>query len=159
MKNRVSKAWSKDNAETYNTNRIPEVDRNLFRPQLIQALVIASPATRVQFTSMLNRILAVDYPNKWPEYHDLTLTLLQSSQIAEVYAGLTMLLELTKVYRWKTADHRAGLDSVVSNIFPVALQIANKLLADPSVGAATMLVLILKSYKSAIAVVLRERKY
>src|SRR5271169_5900087 len=152
MKNRVSKAWSKDTAETYNTNTISDMDKNVFRPQLIHALVVASPAIRVQFTAILNKILATDYPNAWPEFYDLTLNLLQSDQIEQVYAGLTMLLELSKVYRWKSADHRAGLDSVVTNIFPVALQIAGKLLLDDNVAAGTMLVLILKSYKSAIAV-------
>jgi len=157
MKNRVSKAWFKDTAESYNTNPISDTDKSLFRPQLIQALVVASPAIRVQYTSILNKIIATDYPNNWPEFYDLTLNLLQSGRIGEVYAGLTMLLELTKVYRWKTADHRAGLDSVVTNIFPVALQIAEKLLLDPNVAAATMLVLILKAYKSAIAVDLRCR--
>jgi importin-7 len=152
MKNRVNKAWGKDSLEVYNTNQISDTDKSLFRPQLIQALVVASPALRAQYTSILNKMIATDYPNNWPEFYDLTLNLLQSGRIGEVYAGLMMLLELTKVYRWKTADHRAGLDSVVSNIFPVALQIAGKLLLDPNVGAATMLVLILKAYKSAIAV-------
>jgi hypothetical protein len=152
MKNRVSKAWSKDTAETYNTNTISDMDKSVFRPQLIHALVVASPAIRVQFTAILNKILATDYPNAWPEFYDLTLNLLQSEQIEQVYAGLTMLLELSKVYRWKSADHRAGLDSVVTNIFPVALQIAGKLLLDDNIAAGTMLVLILKSYKSAIAV-------
>ena len=63
-----------------------------------------------------------------------------------------MFLELTKIYRWKTGDNRVGLEAVVTNLFPVALQIAGKLLADANVEAATMLVLILKAYKSAIAV-------
>lgn len=152
MKNRVNKAWPKDSLEIYNTDQISDTDKSLFRPQLIQALVIASPALRAQYTSILNKMIATDYPNNWPEFYDLTLNLLQSGRIGEVYAGLTMLLELTKVYRWKTADHRAGLDSVVTNIFPVALQIATKLLLDPNLEAATMLVLILKAYKSAIAV-------
>jgi len=45
-----------------------------------------------------------------------------------------------------------GLEAVVTNLFPVALQIAGKLLVDPNLAAATMLVQILKAYKSAIAV-------
>jgi hypothetical protein len=47
-----------------------------------------------------------------------------------------------------------GLEAVVTNLFPVALQIAGKLLVDPNIAAATMLVQILKAYKSAIAVFL-----
>lgn len=152
MKNRVSKAWSKDNAETYNTNQITKADKELFRPYLIQVLIVASPTIRVQFTAILSKILASDYPTRWPEFQDLTLGLLQSGNINEVYAGLTMLLELTKIYRWKSGDNRSGLEAVVTNIFPVILQIAGKLLVDPNIAAATMLVLILKTYKSAIAV-------
>jgi importin-7 len=78
--------------------------------------------------------------------------LLQSGHLDEVYAGLTMLLETCKIYRWKSGDGRAGLDQIITTAFPVALQIANRLLADPSPAAATMLVLILKAYKCAIAV-------
>ena len=152
IKNRVSKAWSKDNAETYQTAQISDVEKVTFRPQIIQILVVASPTIRAQFTAILNKILASDYPAKWPEFCDLTLGLLQSGQVAEVFAGLTMLLEMTKVYRWKAKESRAGLDHVINTAFPVALQIANRLLADPSVAAATMLVLILKAYKCAIAV-------
>ena len=63
-----------------------------------------------------------------------------------------MFLELTKIYRWKTGDNRLGLEGVVTNLFPVALGIADKLLVDPNLAAATMLVQILKAYKSAIAV-------
>ena len=152
MKNRVSKAWSGGNAESYHTNQISDTDKNLFRPLLIQALVVASPSIRVQFTSIMSKILQSDYPTHWPEFQDLVLSLLQSGNINEVYAGLTMLLELSKNYRWKSGDSRAGLESVVNSIFPAALQIAGKLLVDPNVAAGTMLVLILKAYKSAIAV-------
>lgn len=157
MKNRVSKAWSKENAETYQTNQIFETDKMTFRPHLIQVLVVASPAIRVQFTAMLAKILESDYPNDWPEFHDLTLNLLQSGQIDQVYAGLTMLLELTKIYRWKSGDGRSGLDSIVTNIFPIALQIAGKLINEMTLGAGTMLVLILKAYRSAIAVTASNR--
>ena len=82
----------------------------------------------------------------------MTLGLLQSGDVNEVYAGLTMFLEMCKIYRWKSGDSRAGLDAVVATIFPVALGIAGKLLGDSSVAAGTMLVLILKAYKCAIAV-------
>lgn len=152
MKNRVSKGWSKSNAETYGTNPIPETDKMTFRPHLIQVLTVASPTTRVQFTSILSKILRSDYPNDWPEFHDLTLNLLHSNQISEVYSGLIMFLELTKLFRWKSGENRVGLESIVMNIFPVALEIANRLLVDSSLEAGTMLVLILKAYKSVIAV-------
>jgi len=152
MKNRVSKAWSEGNAETYHTNQISNADKSLFRPLLIQALVVATPSIRAQFTSIMSKILQSDYPSEWPEFQDLILSLLQSGNINEVYAGLTMLLELSKIYRWKSGDSRAGLDSVVNSIFPAALEIAGKLLVDPNAAAGTMLVLILKAYKSAIAV-------
>jgi hypothetical protein len=152
MKNRVGKAWSQMNSETYHTNPIITADKNLFRPLLIQALVVATPTIRVQYTDMLSKILQSDYPAQWPEFQDLTLSLLQSGDINQVYAGLSMLFELTKVYRWKSGDSRMGLEGVVSVLFPVALQIAGKLLVDPNVAAGTMLVLILKAYKSAIAV-------
>lgn len=152
MKNRVSKGWSKANAEVHGTNPIQENDKRTFRPHLIQVLTVASPTTRVQFTSILSKILKTDYPGDWPEFFDLTLNLLHSNQVAEVYSGLTMFLELTKLFRWKSGDNRVGLEAIVINIFPVALGIANKLLVDSNLAAGAMLVLILKAYKSTIAV-------
>jgi hypothetical protein len=148
----VSKAWSKDSAETYQTIQISDIDKVEFRPRLVQVLVVASPHIHVQFTAILNKILASDFPKNWPEFAELTMGFLQSRQLEEVYAGLTMLLEMTKIYRWKSGDSRAGLDSVIGSAFPVALQIANGLLNDPNPTAATMLVFILKAYKCAIAV-------
>jgi hypothetical protein len=155
MKNRVTKAWNSETAQSvYETNPISNNDKMTFRPQLIQFLAVAWPTTiRVQFTSILHDILVVDYPNQWPEFNDSILNSSHSNEISEVYAGLTMLLELTKLYRWKSAENRAGLGPVVENIFPLALQIASKLLVDTNVAAGTMLVLILKSYRSAIAVI------
>jgi importin-7 len=152
MKNRVHKGWTKSSAESYQTNPISETDKMTFRPQLVQVLTVASTATRVQFTAMLSKIIRSDYPHDWPEFTDLTLNLLHSTQISEVYSGLTMLNELTKLYRWKSGDNRIGLDGIITNIFPVALQIAGKLLAESTVAAGAMLVHILKSYKAAIAV-------
>ena len=152
MKNRVSHAWSESNAETFSTNPIPESDKDTFRPLLIQVLVTASSSIRTQFTAILSKILSSDYPTKWPEFYDVTLNLLQSTQINEVYAGLTCLHEVSKIYRWKSGENRSGLQAIVQNIFPVALQIANKLVLDSSVESGTMLVLVLKAYKSAIAV-------
>ena len=152
MKNRVSKAWSKLNAESNNTNPISDSDKAIFRPSLVHILAIASPAIRAQFTSMLSKILIVDYPAQWPEFQDLLMSYLHSHDVGQVYAGLTMFLELTKIYRWKSGDNRAGLDGVVGTVFPVALGIANRLVGESGVAAGTMLVLILKAYKSAIAV-------
>jgi importin-7 len=148
----VTKAWSKTNAEVYNTNPVPEQDKLAFRQQLVDLLTVASTTLRAQFTAILSKILISDYPEKWPEFQQLVLSYLHSANIAEVYTGLSLFLELTKIYRWKAGDSRLGLASVVTNIFPVALQIANKLLLDPSLEAVSMIVLILKSYKSAIAV-------
>jgi importin-7 len=152
MKNRVSHAWSKSSAESYNTNPIPKTEKDTFRPLLIQVLIVATPAIRSQFMAILSKVLTADYPSEWPEFYDVMHNLLQSGEINQVYAGLTCFHELCKVFRWKSGENRAGLQNVVQNVFPVALQIANKLFLDSSVESGTMLVLILKAYKSAIAV-------
>jgi importin-7 len=152
MKNRVSKAWSKANAETNNTNPISDGDKAVFRPSLAALLTLVSPSIHAQFQSMLSKILICDYPTQWPEFLDLTLSYLHSGDVGQVYAGLTMFLELTKIYRWKSGDNRAGLEAIVVNVFPAALGIANRLIGESGVAAGTMLVSILKAYKFAIAV-------
>jgi hypothetical protein len=152
MKYRISKAWGDANAEANSTIPISAHDKAIFRPSLIQCLVGASPSLRAQFTAILSRILTTDYPGEWPEFTDLMMSYLLSNDVGQVYVGLSMLLELTKIYRWKSGDNRAGLEAIVVNVFPVALNIATRLVAETAATAGTMLVLILKAYKSAIAV-------
>jgi importin-7 len=152
MKYRINKAWGDANAEANSTIPIPAHDKAIFRLSLIQCLVGASPSLRAQFTAILSRILTTDYPGEWPEFTDLMMSYLHSHDVGQVYVGLSMLLELTKIYRWKSGDNRAGLEAIVVNVFPVALNIATRLVAETAATAGTMLVLVLKAYKSAIAV-------
>jgi len=99
---------------------------------------------------MLNQILGTDFPDQWPNYLEGTVALLQSPEINSVYAGLVCLLELSRVYRWRSKDRRKGLDHIIEVTFPSLLRLGESLVNEDSDLAGDMMRMILKIYKSVI---------
>jgi importin-7 len=97
-------------------------------------------------------VLTHDFPNKWPEFLDITLQLLQTNDATSVFSGIMCLLALCKVYRYKANEVRGDFDKVVSVSFPLLLNIGNGLINEESLEAGEMLRMILKAYKLAIYV-------
>ncbi|KAK9371093.1 armadillo-type protein [Lipomyces kononenkoae] len=155
LKNKVVKNWEFDDFK--NSTAIPEGEKPEFRERLIPAIISAPSQTRHHLISVLNKVIAYDYPEKWPEFLDHTLQLLHSQDVQHVYAGLVCLNEITKTYRWRNHEIRISLDRVLELAFPVALQIANSLLAENSASAGDMMRLVMKSYRSAIWIELSPR--
>jgi hypothetical protein len=107
---------------------------------------------RAQLIPTLQRVLTHDFPNKWPEFLDITLQLLQTNDATSVFSGIMCLLALCKVYRYKANEVRGDFDKVVSVSFPLLLNIGNGLINETSLEAGEMLRMILKAYKLAIYV-------
>ncbi|KAK9469786.1 armadillo-type protein [Lipomyces arxii] len=155
LKNKVVRNWEFE--ELNKSTVISEIEKPAFRERLIPAIIESSSQTRQHLISVLNKVIAYDYPEKWPTFLDSTLQLLHSSDVQHVYAGLICLNEITKAYHWRTHEVRLTLDRVLELAFPIALQIAGSLLADNSTAAGDMMRLIVKSYRSAIYTELSPR--
>ncbi|KAI7872425.1 armadillo-type protein [Spinellus fusiger] len=147
FKNRMNKAWDRT---TQTVAPINEEDRRIVKCSLLQALVTAPNAVKVQLTSTLQTILTNDFPEQWLEFVNELEHFLASSDVRLVYVGLLALREVIKVYQWKSMERRDPLKDIVKLTFPGILSIGNNLLGNDSLEAAEMLKLVLKIYHSVI---------
>ena len=126
------------------------------RDRIIPVLASAVPPVRSQVIPMLTKILQYDFPEKWPGYIDITLQLLNTNDANSVFAGLQCLLAICRVYRFKESEKRTDFDRIVEIAFPQLLNIGTRLLDEESVEAGEMLRTIVKAYKHAAYVILRN---
>lgn len=147
LKNRVSRGW---NTEHTVHPPIPEQDRSPFKGRLLPVLANSPPQIRAQLVALLQTILQNDFPKKWPEFMDITLQLLNSTQHNEVFAGLQCLMAVCRAYRFTNGNERSNLDRIVEVSFPRILTIGGSLVDETSLEAAEMLRLVVKCYKHAV---------
>ena len=151
LKNRVSKGWSP--AEEFSQAKpIPEDEKQSFRNRLVPVLVSATPQVRVQLIPTLQKILAYDFPQRWPNFLDITVQLLNAQDVASVFAGVQCLLAICKIYRFKSGENRADFDKIVAMTFPQLLLIGDQLQQQDTLEAGEILRTVLKVYKHAIYV-------
>lgn len=151
LKNRVSKGWSP--AEEFSQAKpIPEEEKESFRNRLVPVLVASQANIRAQLIPTLQKILAFDFPQKWPNFLDITIQLLNTGDISSVFAGVQCLLAICKIYRFKSGENRADFDKIVAMAFPQLLNLGNQLANETSLEAGEILRTVLKVYKHAIYV-------
>ncbi|KAF2244258.1 ARM repeat-containing protein [Trematosphaeria pertusa] len=149
LKNRISKGWCP--AEEFSQAKpIPEEEKQSFRNRLVPVLVASQPQVRAQLIPTLQKILAYDFPQKWPNFLDITIQLLNAGDIASVFAGVQCLLAICKIYRFKSGENRTDFDKIVAMSFPQLLNIGNQLANETSLEAGEILRTVLKVYKHAI---------
>ncbi|KAF2871894.1 armadillo-type protein [Massariosphaeria phaeospora] len=149
LKNRVSKGWSP--AEEFSQAKpIPDEEKESFRNRLVPVLVASQPKVRAQLIPTLQKILAYDFPQKWPNFLDITVQLLNTGEASSVFAGVQCLLAICKIYRFKNGENRADFDNIVGMTFPLLLHIGNSLANESSLEAGEILRTVLKVYKHAI---------
>jgi hypothetical protein len=147
----VSKGWSP--AEEFSTaSPIPENEKESFRNRLVPILAASQVPVRSQLIPTLQKILGFDFPQKWPNFLDITVQLLNAGDASSVFAGVQCLLAICKIYRFKSGEDRADFDKIVALSFPQLLNIGNSLVNETSMEAGEMLHTVLKVYKNAIYV-------
>jgi hypothetical protein len=135
---------------------IPEEEKAILRDRLIPTLATAPTNIRQQLVPLISKILHYDFPERWPQYMDITMNLLNSNDIQSVYAGVQCLLSICRTYRFKRdTDKREELDRVTQATFPIILNIGNRLVDETSAEAGDMLKMIIKTYKHAVYVSLK----
>ncbi|KAK4188938.1 nonsense-mediated mRNA decay protein 5 [Podospora australis] len=150
LKNRVNRAWQRLEHHP-NDVEIPEDAKARFRERLLPVLAGSQSIVRHQLIPILQRILHCDFPEKWPNFMDYTLQLLNTNEAPSVLAGLQCLLSICRAYRFKASDSdsRAPFDRIVEASFPRLLAICNELVNQESDEAGAMLHIALKAYKHA----------
>lgn len=147
----MTKGWSP--AEEFSQAKpIPENEKASFRDRLVPILAASQSSVRLQLIPTLQKILAFDFPQKWPNFLDITIQLLNAGDANSVFAGVQCLLAICKIYRFKAGENRADFDKIVALSFPQLLNIGNRLVTETSLEAGEMLRTVLKVYKHAIYV-------
>ncbi|KAH7358612.1 importin-7 [Plectosphaerella cucumerina] len=162
IKNRVNRSWAKTD-QYANENLIPEDEKARFRDRLLPVMAASQGLVRQQIIPVLQRILHFDFPDKWPNFMDYTMQLLNTNDAPSVLAGLQCLLAICRAWRFRApqSEVRVHFDKIIELSFPRLLAICNELVAQESDEAGEMLHLALKAYKHAtwleLSVYLRER--
>ncbi|KAI9820323.1 MAG: hypothetical protein M1827_005945 [Pycnora praestabilis] len=149
LKNRVTKGWSP--GEEFPIHKaIAEDEKVAFRNRLLPILATSPQQIRSQLIPILQKILHYDFPEKWPNFMDITIQLLNASDANSVFAGLHCLLAICRVYRFKAGENRGDFDRIVQVSFPQLLNIGTRLKGETSLEAGEMLRIVLKAFKHAI---------
>jgi importin-7 len=151
LKNRVTRGWETRDGFGQNTP-IAEEEKPAVRERLVPILASSTPPVRQQLVPLIQKILHYDFPDKWPNFMDITLQLMNTNDANSVFAGLQCLLAICKVYRFKANETRADFDKIVGLLFPQLLNIGNSLVEETSNEAGEMLKIVMKAYKNAIYV-------
>lgn len=115
-------------------------------------LASAQPPIRAQLIPTLQKILGFDFPQRWPNFLDITIQLLNAGDATSVFAGVQCLLAICKIYRFKSGENRGDFNKIVAMSFPQLLHIGNGLVSESSLEAGEILRAVLKVYKHAIYV-------
>ncbi|PHH61237.1 hypothetical protein CDD81_671 [Ophiocordyceps australis] len=149
IKNRVSRSWGA--SESSSETLIPEDEKARVREMLVPLLASSQGPVQQQLVPVLQRILQVDFPTRWPRFVDFTAELLNTNDAKSVHAGLHCLLALCRTYRYKSAENsdRQQFETIVESTFVRLLAVCNELVNQESTEAGEMLHLALKTYKHA----------
>ncbi|EMR09592.1 hypothetical protein PNEG_02176 [Pneumocystis murina B123] len=143
LKNRIGNSWEGSNFDY----KISENDKDLFRKRLLPTLLLVPPIIRSQIASIIGIILSSDFPEKWTDFMDQVIQLLNSQDIHYIYIGLISFLEISKVYRYRSGVRRKPLNIVVQTAYPRLIEIGNRVAGENDSIAFEMLKIILKCYK------------
>lgn len=127
-----------------------------FRDRLLPFIASSPPQIRQQLVPVLQKILHYDFPDRWPSFINMTVQLLNTNEATSIFAGLQCLLAICRVFRFKSGENRADFDAIVEATFPRLLAIGQGLVNDMSEEAGEMLHIVLKAYKHATFVCIRN---
>ncbi|KAF8887163.1 armadillo-type protein [Infundibulicybe gibba] len=161
IKNRVLSYYPVDSSKARADNAsIAESDRQALRKHVIPILTISpSRGITLQFAQTLKILVAYDFPERWPELTGEVERMLRSGDIREVHAGCVAALECIRAFRFRTPSDT--MPSLIESFFPTLVSIATQMMQTPPTAAQeipTMLHLILKTYKTSIAINLSKHQ-
>ncbi|KAG9003232.1 hypothetical protein FRB94_007759 [Tulasnella sp. JGI-2019a] len=159
FKNRVSRSYHIDPAEPKPDQApIPATDRLAIKQNIIPLLIAApSRLIRVQLTACIKILVTNDFPEQWPDLLSTVVKLLSSDDLATVYGGLLVNLEIFKSYRYRSPKEEKLIPKIIKKTFPILVSLGQKLIPTqgppplPPLDAAEFLHVILKTYKYSIA--------
>ena len=102
------------------------------RPLVVEGVVRAPQNVRVQLEEALKTIIAVDYPERWPDLVPALAGSLGSGDQTAISGALRTLRIIARKYEFRDESDRAPLVAVIEATFPSVLSVFQTLLANPS---------------------------
>lgn len=101
IKNRVQKSYVVDDSRPRPDQfPIAQSEREALKSSIFQLIISApSKSISVQLSSTLRAVVSHDFPEKWDTLMPTLKKLLSSTDVHEVTAGCTAILEVIRVYR------------------------------------------------------------
>lgn len=130
-------------------DQFPVDERELLKSTILSRLVYSEPEKlRLQFCEIAKKLWVHEAP--WHSLHPHLAAVLTSNDADGVYAGLTMLQNMTKIYEHKTNDEkRLEVNELAKLYFTPLLELFRQCLGKLQESSFSYLILILQSYYSA----------
>lgn len=147
FKNTAKRDWE---GEDKAPSPLAEEDKAAVRELIVEGVVRAPHAVRVQLGESVRSIIYCDYPDKWPQLLQQIYALLTSQDEQRIGGALYVLRLLARKYEFRDEEDRVPLQTIVNTTFPVLLPIFKHLLAtdSPSPDLAQLLKLVCKIFWS-----------
>lgn len=115
---------------------IHEQDRGVIRENLVEAIVAASDALRLQIGICFLTILRNDFPGRWPQVVDKISIFLQTPEPQKWPGALLALHQLVKIYEYKKKEERAPLYDALNLLLPQVYNIIVQCMENAESNAA-----------------------
>lgn len=126
---------------------IHEQDRACIRQHLVNAVIGAPEALRIQLGVCVATVIKADFPGRWPDVVDqINHHLLATGSVDSVIGALLVEYQLVKAYEYKKREDRAPLHDAMRLLLPGTIQLLNNCMQDNSVASAEVRKLILKIF-------------
>lgn len=121
FKNKITRSWPPGGADP-----LAAADREFVKQHIVPSIVKAVPALREFFLVSLATMLSYEFRNDaWPQLLPQIMELLQNTQdLPGVAAGLAVLKQVCKFYRWQNYANNKKLTPLMATFFPTCVQIA-----------------------------------
>lgn len=169
LKNRIARTWSSSSSnETVTSptstasNAVSDQDKAAVKQNILRVLVENSSHKniQVQLKTCIATITSSDFPEQWPGLLEDVVSCIQASnggdqdKLPVVQAGLLVLIEILKVYRYRRHDREVP-NQLCATAMPILVNLGQALLAQNPAPSApehvgTTLHLISKAYKISI---------
>jgi len=137
----LTKVWRDSKRSFY----LPPEDKLTLRNNIIYCLKFSIPEKiRSQFEEIAHNIAKVDYP--WDEVHQQIGAALDSGNIEDIYAALSIIFQIARVYEFVMNEKRSELKNLVSLYFDKLDTLLTSLLSEQNEDAFKFMTLILQIF-------------
>ncbi|PVV03449.1 hypothetical protein BB560_002069 [Smittium megazygosporum] len=152
FKNALRKRWREKASLSSNTLPISQEDRQFINSQILAVMVSCSRQIRIQLQACVGTMIANNFPDSWPEFGPMLLSLLNSNDVNSQGVGLLCLLELAQMYRFRSSKNRAPFHEAVASLFPLVIKIIDPFVLSQDNDSQFLVKTVAKTFYSSIQV-------